>query len=280
MKFAFSNIAWPKQLDRDIATLLSKNGIDQIEIAPTLSFEGNPSPDSSRVQIERKFWESYGISIVALQSLLFGRPELQIFGDEQSRNNLISHLYSQFNVAAELGATKLVFGSPKNRVVPEGMPNGVAWDIALNTFNRLGELAKECGVTLCIEPNPSVYGCNFITNANEGLRFANEVDSKGIGLHLDTACMALSGDPYEESIVEAGDLFSHIHLSAAGLGPLEDFFVDHKRVFSGLQQSEYKGTVSVEMRSKQNHSAITTISSSIKILNYYYRNETEFFPNE
>ena len=48
-------------------------------------------------------------------AILFGKPELRIFGPEPVRQATLDHLGRVAELAAALGARALVFGSPRNR---------------------------------------------------------------------------------------------------------------------------------------------------------------------
>jgi hypothetical protein len=50
-----------------------------------------------------------------MQALLFGTTGLNVFGDNKSQEAMLEHLRAVCRIGAGLGATKLVFGSPKNR---------------------------------------------------------------------------------------------------------------------------------------------------------------------
>ena len=74
------------------------------------------------------------------------------------------------------------------------------------------------------------------------------VDSPGVRLHLDTACMALAGDDAPERVREGADLLAHVHASAPQLGTVgPDGPVDHDKIAAALRDVGYDGHVSVEM---------------------------------
>lgn len=275
MNIGFSNIAWPKLIDRTVAELLRNENINRLEIAPTRSFLDIDNVTTAELIEEKLFWEEYDISIVAMQSLLFGKPELQLFGSTDSRKALFRHLVKLFKISSSLGSTKLVFGSPRNRVVPDGLDFSDAWEISIGFFKTAGNAAEDFGVQLCLEPNPIVYGCNFITNAVQGLRLVEDVDSSGFKLHLDTACMALSGDNAYESIIESREQLSHFHISSAGLGPLEDYFVDHHASSKALAEINFGGSASVEMRPNNEPNSLCSITNAVSLIQKYYLNNED-----
>ena len=102
---------------------------------------------------------------------------------------------------------------------------------------------------LCIEPNAPQYNCDYITTADEGARLVRTINSEGIGLHLDTACMALAGDDIGASIRNNGDILKHFHVSAPMLDRVYDREdVDYRAAAEALRDINYDGIVSVEMR--------------------------------
>src|SRR5205823_8379380 len=85
MKLAVSNLAWPVESDPAAADLLSRHGIRAIEIAPTKIWPRPAEATEGDVVAYRSFWERRGFQIMALQALLFGRPDLMFFGDADTR---------------------------------------------------------------------------------------------------------------------------------------------------------------------------------------------------
>jgi sugar phosphate isomerase/epimerase len=247
VKLAFSNLAWPAVDDRTVLPELPELGFGSLEVAPTRLWSDPLAQDRDAVAAVRAEVEAAGLQIVALQSLLFQRPQLQLFGDTDAREGLHDHLLGMARLAAQLGATRLVFGSPGNRRRGE-LPLHQADEIAVEVFSRLGAAAADLGVCFCIEANPVDYKCDYLTDAVASTAFVRAVDSPGVRLHLDTACMAMAGDDAAERIRAGADVLAHVHASAPQLGAvLPGGLVDHDAVADALRAVEYDGHVSVEM---------------------------------
>jgi D-psicose/D-tagatose/L-ribulose 3-epimerase len=247
VRLAFSNLAWPAELDGTILAELGSRGFGSLEVAPTRLWADPLAQDVEDIARARKAIEATGLRIVALQSLLFQRPELQLFGDRDAREGLVAHLLGMARLAAGLGATRLVFGSPGNRR-RDGLPVEQADEIAVDVFTRLGARAADLGVCFCIEANPRAYRCDYLTDAVASTAFVRAVDLPGVRLHLDTACMALAGDDPAERVRAGADVLAHVHASAPQLGPVgPDGPVDHGAVATALRDVGYAGHVSVEM---------------------------------
>ena len=166
----------------------------------------------------RREWESRGLSIVAMQALLFGRLDLTLFDDASTRAATREYLTGIIRLGGQLGAKALVFGSPKNRKVGS-LSRAVAEEIACEFFHALGEVALEHGTALCVEPNPAVYACDFITTAREGLELVHKVGSRGFCLHLDAGGITLSQEPIDDALKESMRVARHFHASEAQLAP-------------------------------------------------------------
>jgi hypothetical protein len=85
VRLAVSNIAWEPHEDDAVAEVLRREGVSGVEIAPT-KWRARPFDASADEIAEyRRSWEDRGLRIVSLQSLLFGRSDLQLFGTDGVR---------------------------------------------------------------------------------------------------------------------------------------------------------------------------------------------------
>lgn len=248
MRLAVSNIAWTDAEEEEVADKLLELGVKYVEIAPTKLWEDPTSVSDKDAREYVQWWADRGITVVAFQSMLFSRPDLKLFESEENRHRTIDYLKEFIRLARVMNVKKLVFGSPKNRQRGD-LPLNAAKTIAKAFFSELGEYAQKNGVVLCLEPNATQYNCDFITTAKDGDELVREVSSAGFGLHLDTACMQLAGDPIEGAIRSSADILQHYHISAPMLGEVsEDTDIDHASAAKALREIEYEGFVSIEMR--------------------------------
>jgi len=247
VKLAFSSLAWSSPDDRAVAEILRSNGFTGVELAPTKLW-----PDLSRVKASdvarcRNFWNDEGLPIVALQAILYGRDDLQLFGAPRSRSDLESFLLSVMDLSASLGAAVVVLGAPGNRKKGDLTPDE-ANDMAVPVLRRLGESAAAKRVTLCIEPNPAEYGCDWILSAAEGRELVERVGSPGFKLHLDAGTLALSSSNALADIDDSMGVLQHFHVSEPRLVEIGEGGADHPTIAGALEKSGYTGWCSVEMR--------------------------------
>jgi sugar phosphate isomerase/epimerase len=246
MRLAISNIAWPAGADAAVAPLLRAHGVEGVELALTKIWPEPLAVPAAEVRAYRDGWQKQGLRIIALQALLFGKPHLTLFGGEQVRRQMLDYLAGMIERAGLLGASVLVFGSPKNRQ-RQGLDRRQTWTIAVPFFRELGRLARRHDVCFCIEPNPPAYGCDFVTTVAEGVELVDAVGDDGFGLHLDTAGMSLVGDPPAASIRDAGDRCRHFHVSQPFLTEVCGGTVPHDEFAQALQAADYQNWVSIEM---------------------------------
>ena len=247
MRLAVSNIAWPAEADELVAAILRGHGVQGVEIAPTKTWPQPLEASPASVRAYRETWEERGLPIVSMQALLYGRPELTIFDDVATRRRTRDYLAGIIELAAELGAKALVFGSPKSRRRGSLTPEK-ADEIAIPFFREMGRIAAERGIDFCLEPNPVDYGCDYATRAAEGLDLVCRADQEGFGLHLDAAAMMLAGDAPAESIARAGTRLRHFHASEPFLAPIGSAVVDHQLFAQALRACRYDRWVSIEMK--------------------------------
>lgn len=249
MKLAISQIAWHQEEEVEILPQLKAKGVSYIELVPSRIFKNVEKQTKKELLNCKQFWEEQEITPVAFQSLLYKRPDLTLFESKEALKETEQYLSKVITVAGELDISSIVFGAPKNRIVPIDMSQSQAWDISISLFNRLGKLASDCGTCFCVEPNPIEYGCNFITQSTEGLEIVRAVGSEGFGLHLDLAAMWLAEEDIESTIRIAAKELRHFHMSAPNLEEVCENGLPNQQAINALAEIGYDSTVSIEMRS-------------------------------
>jgi D-psicose/D-tagatose/L-ribulose 3-epimerase len=264
-RLAVSNIAWPADEEREVAAALAELGVRHVEIAPTKTFLDPLDVSEAELDAYQTRWADHGIDVVAFQSMLFGRLDLELFGTEEVRRSTIDYLEPFIRLAGRLGATALVFGSPKNRRVPTGMTDVEASDIAISFFDELGAMSADHGTVFCIEPNPPQYECNFVTTASAGADLVRAVDNPGFRLHLDSAGMTLAGDRVGDAVRSSADVLHHFHVSAPNLGEIETDVVQHAAAAEALREVGFPGYISIEMRPGRPGEAVDRVRRAVAI---------------
>lgn len=274
MRLSISNIAWDRDEDAAVAELLDRFVVDAIDVAPGKYFPAPQDATDAEIAAVRRWWAERGVAVVGMQALLFGTTGLNLFGPAEVRDAMLRHLDAVCRIGAGLGAERLVFGSPKNRD-RGGLDDEATLSIALPFFRRLGDIAARHGVTLCLEPNPTHYGANFMTTSAETAAVVKAVDHRAIRMQLDTGALALNGEAASEVLPAWAELIGHVHASEPDLLPLGDGDADHAGVAALLERHLPRHVVSIEMLATQNEPHLAAIGRALAVAHLRYRSAGE-----
>lgn len=271
MRLAISNIAWDIVKDEEMATLLRDFDIDAIDIAPGKYFPEPEKASDQNISDVKNWWSKRGIEITGMQALLFGTTGLNVFGSAESQDAMLRHFSAICRVGAGLGATRLVFGSPKNRD-RTGLTDQQAMDIAVPFFRRLGDAAKHYNVVICLEPNPTCYGANFMVTSAETALVVQQVAHPAIKMQFDTGALAINNESPDAVLQDFASLIGHVHASEPNLVPLGDGGTDHGKAVVALERHLPDHIVSIEMLATKDESSEESIKRALKVAIQYYRN--------
>ncbi|MFC4157939.1 sugar phosphate isomerase/epimerase family protein [Chitinimonas lacunae] len=272
MRLSISNIAWEREEDPQIAELLAEFSVDAIDVAPGKYFPAPTRASADEIARVRQWWEARGVEIVGMQALLFGTSGLNLFGPTEVQQAMLDHLSAVCRIGAGLGANRLVFGSPKNRD-RSGLDDGTVLDIALPFLRRLGDIAGQHGVLVCLEPNPRHYGANFMVDSAETAKVVQAVAHPAIQMQLDTGALALNGETAAEVLPAYAGLIGHIHASEPDLLPLGDGNAEHMAVAALLRRHLPNHPVAIEMLATRQESHLASIRRALRVADRAYRQE-------
>jgi len=270
MRLAISNIAWDVAEDEELATLLKKFKVDAIDIAPSKYFPEPAKAGAADIQAVRQWWAERGIEITGMQSLLFGTVGLNVFGPKDVQDVLLAHLAAVCRIASGLGATRLVFGSPKNRD-RTGLSDEQALAEAVTFFRLLGDIAQEQGVMICLEPNPICYGANFMTTSAETAQVVSRVAHPAIRMQLDTGALTINGESAAAVLENWAELIGHVHISEPNLVPIGDLDTDHSRLYEALVSFIPDHVASIEMVATKDEPHLAAIERALSLVSNFYR---------
>ena len=113
---------------------------------------------------------------------------------------------------------------------------------SLKSMREIIKTAEDCGVTYCVEAVNRFEGC-LINTAQEALDYAAQVDSKNIGVLLDTYHMNIEENSIGDAIRLVGDKLTSFHTgennrTAPGRGHL-----DWDEIFGALADINYKNRI-------------------------------------
>lgn len=270
MKVSISNIAWDVSEDEDVAALLGKYQVGAIDIAPGKYFKNPSEAKKDDILHVKKWWSDQNISIIGMQALLFGTSGLNMFGSNDSQEKMLNHLEHVCSIASTLGATRLTFGSPKNRD-RSGLSDDLTQDIAFTFFKRLGNIAANHGVIICLETNPAFYECNFMTKTPETAQMVKAINLPSIQMQLDLGAITMNQENPEEMIQKYANLVGHVHISEPNLKVLNETTTQHNRIGKIMSSALPNHFATIEMRATDDEPHLQSIEKALKITTNYYR---------
>lgn len=252
-----------------MADLLGRFAVSRIDLAPGKYIKNFQLVDPDHCQAVKDWWRQRGITFAGMQSLLYGTEGLNLFGPAEVQEELLQHFSSLCRIADALDARRLVFGSPKNRD-RTGYSDNEALSIGCEFFLKLATIAQAYGVIICLEPNPTYYGANFMTTTPETAAVVQEVNHPCIRLQLDTGSMCMNDEDPELICSAYKDLIGHVHVSEPQLKPVGCGECDHPASAKAIATHLPDAIVTIEMLTRSSTDPLDTIAQSIRFTKAHY----------
>jgi sugar phosphate isomerase/epimerase len=226
------------------ARLAARLGYAGLEVAPfTLDAEAPHMLPAARRAELRRIAEGEGAPITSLHWLLVAPAGLSIT-DATLHERTLDVMQRLIGLAADLGATLLVHGSPKQRVVAA---DGDAAR-AEAAMAKAGEWAAQHGLTYCLEPlDPGQT--NWATSVEEAAGIVARIGNPALRTMLDVSAAGNGEREPVEALLRRfvpGGAIAHVHLNdrnRRGPGQGGDRFAP---VFRALRETGYGGFCAVE----------------------------------
>jgi len=144
-------------------------------------------------------------------------------------------------------------------------------NIAVPFFKELGAFAEENKTCFCIEPNPEIYGADFIRTTIEAIELVKLVDHPLFRLNIDLGTIIANSEPLEETFRLALPYAGHIHISEPYLEKISHDTEKHQTIKRILDQYHYDKAISIEMKSGEiGKSNISNIRETLSFINGIY----------
>ncbi len=234
----FSALAFQEDLEKNI-NKIAQLGFDGVELAVR---------DPRYLDKEKVLHlvREYNLEVPAIGTgQAWGEEGLSLSDpNEIIRKMAVERMMEQIKFASNFGAQViigLIRGMVKEGVIRE---DAEAWTIA--GLRECAIFAQKENITLTLEP-VNRYESNFINTLREGVDFVRRVNVPNLGLLADTFHMNIEESSIYESLKQAKEYITHIHIAdsnrwAPGLGHL-----DFKEVIKALKEINYQGYVSAEI---------------------------------
>jgi sugar phosphate isomerase/epimerase len=222
-------------------------GYQGIEFAPfTMASDVREIAPRRRQEVRRQL-QAAGLEAVGLHWLLARTEGFHLTSpDRDVRRRTAAYLGELARFCADLGGKLLVFGSPQQRNLADGVSREQGLQYASEVFREADMAFEQAGVQLAVEPL-SPKSTNFLSRAAEAVELVQRVGSPRCRLILDCAAMADEMQPQFELIRAHRRHLVHFHANdpnrqGPGFGAL-----DFVPIFQALREIDYRGWVSVEV---------------------------------
>lgn len=248
-KFGMCNEHFANRSVEDGFGALAAHGYDGVEVTPWTFTDDVTSVTDEAIADVRRAASDGGLEVIGVPRIFWAEADYHLSTDDEAiRERTRAYLVDVVDLCDRLGGDVVLFGSPNQRNVPDGMSRERAWGRAVETFRspRLIDRLEEGDVTLCMEPLSPQY-TDFVTSAEEGAAFVDAVDHPNVGLSLDGFHLAVESDPAADVLRQYGGELRHFHAdNTAGRGPRHGD-LDYGPVVEALGDIKYDGYVSIEL---------------------------------
>jgi len=232
---------WEKNWDADHAKYIKKAkkiGFDVLE------FQAQPLLDMSdeRLRELKKLADDEGIELT--YSLGLDRRYDVSSPDERVRLGGVDYLKRIVAQIGKMNGTLLSGVSYAGWGTPDYVMNDkrALWDNSIKSMKEIIKTAEDNGVTYCVEAVNRFETC-LINTAEEALRYTDEIESKNIGVLLDTYHMNIEENSIGDAIRLVGDRLTSFHTgennrTAPGRGHL-----NWDEIFGALRDIGYKNRI-------------------------------------
>jgi len=247
MKFAICNETYQNWELPRLCEHVAGCGYHGLELAPFTLKDDPRELTEEEAEAIGETVRAAGLEVVGLHWLLVKPAGMHITTpDDAVRRDTAAFARHLVRLCAAMGGTIMVWGSPKQRTLPEGVKYQDGFNRAVEVLRSVAETAGPLGVTIAMEPL-TPKETNFLTTAAETVNLIHAVDHPACRLHLDVKAMSSEAATIPQVIAANKKYTAHFHandpnMRGPGFGEVE--FVP---IAKALKASGYDGYVSVEV---------------------------------
>ncbi len=227
-------------------------GREWVEVIHDLGFDYVELPLAQMMRYEEEEFRS--LFVAPLEHLSFPchccnnffPGSIALTGPDADHEAALSYAETAMERAAQLGASKIVFGSAGARNLPAGFPVDTGRQQLAVLLEKMEKQASRLGITFVLEPLNRLES-NILCSLEECLEFAEQVSMPHVQVLADTYHMHIGNEPFSHLLMGSSHI-RHLHL-ARTLGrslPCKGDEVPWKEIFSDLHHIGYDGDLSIE----------------------------------
>ena len=210
-------------------SILKKNNIRYIEL-PITKLLPNYHIRKKKINVFLRKLKNYNIKISSVQAIYYNK-NLNVLKKNHLKKNLL-HIKKIIKLTKILKAENIIFGSPLNRkrVKLNNTQSNKNFQLLLSKINNLLVVNN---VNFLIEPNSRYYGCNYLFNSKQTLKFVKNSKLSNVFINIDTGNANLEKDKI--NFKSKDQLYvKNIQISEKDLKGLSDNISKHKVILKKL----------------------------------------------
>ncbi len=222
-------------------------GYDGLEIAPfTFAPYVTQIPAATREMIVRRAAEA-DLDVIGIHWVFVGPDGVHLtHPDPEVRKFTVQYLIDLVHFCGDIGGKVMIFGSPQQRNIEEGVTYDEAFDYARQIFEQAMPACEARGVTICMEPLTHLE-TNFLLSAAETKKLVDAVAHPNYQMILDTKAMTFEKESRADLIRKFAPWVKHYHANDENLNGPGFGDVDFGPIFEALKEVDFQGYVSVEV---------------------------------
>ena len=248
MKFGICNEIFKEWNDIGRTIEYAKSaGYDGLEVAPfTLAQYVTDIPASTRAEIVKRA-AAADLDILGIHWVFVGPEGIYLtHPDKDIRDRTAQYLRDLADFCGDIGGRVMIFGSPKQRNIMEGVTYDEAFGYAVEVFESVMPTFEQRGVTLCLEPLTHLE-TNFCQSAAETATVVERINHPNFQMMLDTKAMTFESEDRPTLIRKFAKYMKHYHANDANMNGPGWGDVDFGPIFEALKDVDFDGYVSVEV---------------------------------
>ena len=219
--------------------VLSEYGYDGVEVSIRQPKELNL--DKLQKEVEQR-----GLEVASIHTAAIGFQDKiwLCHPDKSIRDEGMVRLKGALEVASFFGV-EVIIGSFRGQLSDgEAREASVNW--MYDAFREGSDHAEKFGTKILFEPQTRFY-INFGFTAQDGVRFASEIDSPGMGLMLDTFHMNIEDISFAHSIFDAREYLGYLQISDSNRLYPGGGHIPFREIISSLKAINFDGYLSLQI---------------------------------
>ena len=219
--------------------VLSELGYDGVEVSVR-------QPKELDLKQLRKEVEGRGLEVASIHTAAIGFQDKiwLCHPDKTIRDEGMARLKGALEAASFFGV-EVIIGSFRGQLSDgEARKLSIGW--MYDAFREGSDYAEKLGTKILFEPQTRFY-INFGFTAQDGVNFAREINSPGMGIMLDTFHMNIEDVSFSQSIFDAKEYLGYLQISDSNRLYPGGGHIPFREIISSLKAIDFNGYLSLQI---------------------------------